>query len=74
MFQKKKDEIISSMSNAFGIFDDNLITGFDKHSRDHDEMLDNILWICRQSNLKWNQDKCLFRCMNFPFFGEIISQ
>ena len=28
--------------------------------RDHDEMLEKVLQICRQANLKHNKDKCLF--------------
>ena len=36
-------------------------------------MLDKVLQIWRQGNLKLNKDKCLFRCNNIPFFGEVIS-
>ena len=47
MFQRKRDELFSSISNVFGISDDILITGCDEHSRGHDDPLANILWILR---------------------------
>ena len=55
------------------IADDILIAGFDKHGRDHNTIMEEILWICKQSNLKLNKGKYLYRCTSIPFFGEIIS-
>ena len=74
MFQKEIDEFFSGMPNVFNIADDILITGFDKQDRVNNATFDKVLRICRQENLKANKDKCLFRCTNTPFFGEIISQ
>ena len=62
------------MLNIFGLADDILIAGFDEQGRDHDAMLDKVLRIYRQENMKLNKDKCLFRCIRIPFFGEIISE
>ena len=61
------DEMFSGMLNVFGIANDILIADFDEHGRDHDEMLYTVLWIFRQSSLKLNKDKCLFRCKSIPF-------
>ena len=47
MFQKKIDELFSGILNVFGIADENLIAGFDERSKDHDEILEKVLWICR---------------------------
>ena len=60
------------MTNAFGIADNILIVGFDKHGRDHDEMLEKVLWMCRQLILNLSKDKCIFRCSSIPFFGDTI--
>ena len=58
----------------FGIADGILIAGFDDLGRDHDSRFYKVLRICRQANLKFNKDKCLFWCTNVPFFGEVILQ
>ena len=73
MFQKKIDELFSGMPNGFDIADNMLIAGFDKHGRDHDEILEKVLLIFTQSYLKLNKDKCLYRCVRISFFSEIIS-
>ena len=57
MFQKKIDELFSVISNVFGSVDDILIAGFDKQSKDHNESLEKVLWVCRQMNLRLNKDK-----------------
>ena len=56
----------------FGIGDDILIAGFSDLGRDHDIILDMILRLCKEANLRLNSDKCLFRCPSIPFFWEII--
>ena len=73
MFQKKMDKLLSDMSNIFGISDDILIASFDKQSRDHEETLDKVLWVCKQANVKLNKGRCLFICTIIPFFGKVIS-
>ena len=55
------------MSNVFGIADDILTSGFDEQGKDHNETLEKVLWVCRQVNLKFNKNKCLFRCTSIPF-------
>ena len=62
------------MPSVFSIGDDILIEGYNEQARNHDAMLENVLRICRQENVKLNKDKCLFMCPKIPFFGEVISQ
>ena len=51
MFQKKIDELFSGMPNVFSIADDTLLVGYDEQGREHDEMLEKVEWLCRQSSL-----------------------
>ena len=74
MFQKKVDELLSSIPKAFGIADDILIAGFDEQGTDHDETLYRVLQICRQVSLKLYKDNCHFRGTSIPFFGKAIFQ
>ena len=69
MFQCKINEIFRNLPSIFGIADDILIVGYDIDGKDHDEMLQQALQICRQVILKINKDICCFRCTSVPFFG-----
>ena len=73
MFQQKFNEIFKDLPNVFGIADDILVNGYDSDGKDHDETLQQVLQICRYVNLKLKQDKCHFKCISVPFFGEVIS-
>ena len=73
MFQCKVNEIYNDMPNVFGIADDILMIGYGKDRRDHDEAVYSVLKQCQDMNLKLNKDKCHFRCMSIPFFGEVVS-
>ena len=73
IFQKKIDELFRDMSNVFSIADDIFIAGLDELDRDLDMTLDKVLSICRQANLKCDEDGCLFICTSIPFMGEVIS-
>ena len=72
MFQQKTDEIFNDMPNVFGILDGILVVGYDNDGRDHDEMVCKLVQRCSKVNLKLNKDKCHFRCIYIPFFGEVI--
>ena len=74
MFQCKIDEIFNDMPNVFGIADDILVIGYDKDGTDHDEAVYKVLKWCQDVNLKLNKEKCHFRCMSIPFFGEVVSR
>ena len=73
MFQKKVYELFSGMPSVFSIADDILIVHFNEQGKDHDSTLYKVHMLHRQADVKLNEDKCLFRCTNIPFFGEIIS-
>ena len=74
MFQYKINEIFKNLPNVFAIADDILLLDYDIDGKDHDNMLWQVLQICRQVNLKLNKDICHFRCTSVPFFGEVISR
>ena len=74
MFQCKIDEFCSDMPNVFGIVDDILVIAYDENGADHDAVIHNVLRHCKEVKLKLNKDKCHFRCMQIPFFGEVISR
>ena len=74
MFQWKINEIFSDMLNVFGIAYDILVIGYDKDGADHDEAVYNVVRWCQDVNLKLNKEKCHFRCMSIPFFGEVVSR
>ena len=73
MFQKKADKLFRDMSNVYSTADEILIADFDEWVRDHDETSEKVLWVCRHVNIKLYKEKIIFRCINIPFFGEIIS-
>ena len=72
MFQCKIDEIFNDMPNIFSIADDILVIGYDEDGTDHDKEVYSVQRHCKEVNLKLNKDKCHFRCMFIPFFGEIV--
>ena len=74
MFQCKIDKIFSDMPNVFCITDDILVIGYDENGADHDAVVHNVLWRCKEVNSKLNKEKCHFRCTSIPFFGEVISR
>ena len=60
-------------ANKLGINGDIPIAGLNYISRDLDATLNKVLGIYRQTNLKLNKNKCLFRCTSILFFSEVIS-
>ena len=74
MFQHKINEIFNDMSNVFSIADNILVIGYDKDGADHDEAVYKVLKWCQDVNLKLNREKCHFRCMSIPFFGDVVSR
>ena len=53
------------MPNLFSITDDILIAGFDVLCREHNMTIDNR--ICRQANMKLNNDKHVFDAPAFLY-------
>ena len=74
MFQHKIDETFNDIPNVFGIADNTLVIGYDKDGTDHNETVYKVLKCCQDVNLKLNKEKCHFRCMTIPFFGEVVSR
>ena len=52
MFHYMIAEIFKYLPNVFGIADDILVVGYDIDGKDHDEILQQVLQICRHVNLK----------------------
>ena len=74
MFQRKIDEIFNDIPNVFGIADNILVIQYNKDGADHNKAVYNVLGRCWDVNLKLNNDKCHFRCISIPFFGEVVSR
>ena len=74
MFQHKIDENFNDLPNVFGIADDILVIGYNKDGTDHNEAVYKVLKHCQDVNLKLNKEKCHFRCMSIPLFGEVVSR
>ena len=67
MSGRKTDEIFKELPNVFSIANDILVVGCIANWKDYDEILQRVLQIFRQVNLKLNKDKCHFRCTSVPF-------
>ena len=52
--------------------DDILVIGYNENGADHDAAVHKVLWRCKEVNLKLNQNKCHFRYISIPFFGEVL--
>ena len=72
MFQRKTIDILIGMLNVFHIVGDILITGCDEHGKDHNKMLENVLYICRQASMKLNKEKGPSKCTNISFLSDVI--
>ena len=55
MSQKKLDNLFSGMPNVSSITDDIVTAGSEKQRKDHDDILDEVLWVCKQINFKTGQ-------------------
>ena len=57
MFQRKYMSFSRGCKMCLVLGMTSSLQGFDNMGRDHDATLDNVLRICKQSNLKLNKDK-----------------
>ena len=71
VFQKKISEIISDIDGAANDQDDIIVFG--KDNEEHDEALQQVLDKVRESGLKLNKKKCIFRVTQTTFLGHLIS-
>ena len=74
IFQIKMDKIFGSITNVFGIADDIIVAGWSDDGSDHDDALTRVLECARKNNVKFNDDKLVFRQKQLPFFGHIIGE
>ena len=73
IFQEKIDNLFNRMSNVFGIAYHILIEGSDELGRGNDAVLDKVLRICRQANMKLKKD-VFSEVHQHTFFGVGILQ
>ena len=71
MLQKKIDELLSSMFNAFSIADYIIIAGLKRRARTRMKHYERYSGDTDRK-LKLNKDRCLFRFTSIPFFDEVI--
>ena len=72
MIHVPEENRLEELPNLFSTADDTLNVGYDEDGIEHDRTLCKVLQICRKENLKFNKDKCHFRCNGIPFLREII--
>ena len=70
-FQYKMDHIFGPIEHCCGIADDLIIYGYTLD--DHDRVLFTVLDTAKQVGLKFNPDKCIFKCTQIPFFEMLIG-
>ena len=70
-FQYKMDQIFGPIEQCCGITD-NLVM-YNYTLEDHDRVLITVLVTAKQVDLRFNPDKCIFRCIRIPFFGMLIG-
>ena len=54
-----------------GIVDDIIVYGYNSDISVHNENLRAVLYRAHETGLRFNLDKCNFRCTRVPFFGHI---
>ena len=70
-FQYKMDQIFSLIAQSFGNADDLAIFSYSKE--DHDWVLFQVLDTAKCVGLRFNPDKCIFKCTQILFFGMLIG-
>jgi len=67
------DETFGDLPGVTGIADGIVVYGYKSDCSDHDENLRAVLQRARETGLRFNLDKCKFRCTRIPFFGHIVG-
>ena len=62
------------MPNVFDIADDILVIGYGKDGIDHNKPVYKVLKWSQDVNLRLNKEKCHFRCISVPVFGDVVSR
>ena len=69
----KVDETFGNLAGVTGIADDIVVYGYNRDFSDHDDNLRAVLQRARETGLRFNLDKCKFRCTRIPYFGHIVG-
>ena len=69
----KVDETFGDLAGVTGIADDIVVYGYKSDFSDHDANLRAVLQRARETGLRFNLDKCKFRCTRIPFIGHIVG-
>ena len=67
------DKIFGSINNVFGIANDIIVAGWSEDGSDQDDALTRVLE-CARKNVKFNDDKLVFRQKQLLFFRHIIGE
>ncbi len=70
-FQLKLDALYRDGPNQTGIADDMVIIGYKDDGSDHNAAIKRCLRIAQTNGLQFNPAKCIFRCTQLPFFGQL---
>ena len=65
------DQIFGPITQCCRIVDDLVIYSYSEE--DHDHILFPVLDMARHAGLRFNPDKCIFKCIEIPFFGMLIG-
>ncbi len=70
-FQLKLDALYHDEPNQTGIVDDIVIVGYKDDGSNYDAAVERCLRIAQTNGLQFNPAKCIFRCTQLPFFGQL---
>jgi len=73
IFQRKVDETFGDLPCVTGVAPDIVVYGYSSDFSDHDENLRAVLRCARETVLRFNLDKCKFRCNPILFFDHVIG-
>ena len=71
LYQRTMNEMLEGIDKAYAIMDDILIAG--KDTKEHDEVLRQVLTRAQNQNLKLNFDKVKIRKCEVPYVGHLIT-
>lgn len=71
VFQLAMDRTLEGLPGVIAIADDIVVYG--STIKEHDDNLQRLMERARQQNLVFNKEKCLIKCKEVTFFGNIYS-
>ena len=77
IFQKKLTLALEKLKNVVCIADDIVVYGkgktMEEAKNDHDSCLQGLLDRARNLKIRFNREKCLFRCQRIEFMGHVLT-